>query len=280
MPKDTTTATTEVVLRSGATALVTPDFAAHYPALAPDEAMLELLEENLGGQALTMGNLQIIKMPSGDSGTAFRVRKMGKDEYKSKLTGILVAWKPRRSMWVASDPDGSRPDCSSTDNKRPTPGGLYAPGGELAAQNPTGLCVNCPMAQFGSDDGGRGAKCREQRMLFLTPQGALFPVIVTAPRTSIKSLGAFMMDLLDQSTPYYGVEVELTLEPTSNKDNQKYNILHLEATRTLEAGEVAAARAYGGEVRAMIEASMNDFSRESVADYDDGGISVGGEPVA
>lgn len=273
--------TTEIVLRDGSTGLVTLDFAETYPALAPDEETLELLEENLGadGENIGIGNFKRVKVP-GSELDAWMIQRAGKSVAEEELTGIVVAWKARRSMWLNGEPDGSRPDCHSLDNKRPVSLGLYGPQGERAAQNPGGKCRTCPMAQFGSDPkGGRGTACKEQRLLFLVVPGSMFPLVVHIPRTSIKGVQDFMLDLLDARKKYSQVEVGLKLAKDKNKAGQEYNRVALRRIRDLEPGECDATKLYGDQIKALIEEVMVDFDNESVADAEDGGISVTSEEM-
>lgn len=269
-----TTDTTEVVLRDGTAVQVTPDFAARFPALAPSEEMLDLLDANLGDQDVQLGNFKRIKVPSGDS-NSWMVNELGEEVAKKSLKGVLVTWKARRSYWInEGNPDGSQPDCYSLNNKTPVSIGLYHPTGPNGAQNPTGMCANCPMSQRGSSSrGGQGAACREQRLLFLVMEGGLFPVIVHVPRTSIGNLTEFMLDLMQAGKRFDQVEVELTLVKDKNREGQVYNKVVARVSRTLEAGEQQAARLYGGQIKDMVDAAMTDFTPA-----EGGGISVG-EPA-
>jgi hypothetical protein len=272
--------TTEVVLRDGSKDVVTIDFAETYPALAPDEDTLELLEENLGaeGENIGVGNFKRVKVPA-EQFNSWMISRGGEDVAQKEITGILVAWKARRSFWINGEPDGSPPDCSSLDNRRPVAGGLYSLDGERGAQNPNGKCATCPMAQFGSDpNGGRGTACREQRLLFLVVPNALFPIVVHIPRTSIKGVTEFMLDLMDQRKKFFQVEVGLSLVKDKNKSGQGYNRVQMRKIRDLESGESMAAKVYGDQVKALIEQMVATFDRESM--NEEGGISVTPEEMS
>jgi hypothetical protein len=276
MAKTTPAETTEVVLRDGSKGLVTPEFADNYPALAPDEETLELLEENLGsdGENIGVGNFKRVKVPSGEQG-AWMLSRAGKTVAEEEITGVIVAWKARRSFWLGTEPDGSAPDCSSLDNRRPVAGGLYAVDGERGSQNPTGACRTCPMAQFGSDPkGGRGTACREQRLLFMVVPGSLFPIVVHVPRTSLKGLTEFMLDLMDQRAKYHQVEVGLSLVKEKNKAGQEYNRIKPRVVRMLEPGERDATKIYSDQIKAMVEEFTANFDPDSVTEEGEGGISV------
>lgn len=267
-------ATTEVVLRDGSKALVPQVFAETYPGLAPDEEVLALLEENLGDDAdIGVRNFPRVKVPSGDT-SSWMMKQGGKEIATKTITGIMVAWSARRSFWLNGEPDGSPPDCSSTNAKIPVPGGLFALDGERGNQNPQGKCGTCPMAQFGSaPDGNGGQACKEQRLLYVIPHSSLFPVIVHVPRTSIESVTSFMISLLNKGRAYYHVEITVGLEKAKSKAGQEYNRVVLEEVRELSDDEVAAVKVYSGQIKDLVKQFNASFDRDSVADAD-GGYSV------
>lgn len=272
--------TTEVALRDGSGFIeVAESFATRFPAIAPTPEMLELYEENLGDEELSIRNFRKIKVPSGDI-DSWQVTKAGKQTSEEKLVGVLIAIKKRRSYWEKDEPDGSFPDCSSSDGKTPDSGGFFAPDGPLAARNPQGMCRTCPMSKRGSDPKSeKGQACREQRLLFLAQEGALFPVVVTAPRTSVDAVVGYAMDLMDDQLPYYGVETALSLIKDQSSKGQKYNRIKLTRVSDLSPEAAKAAKIYGNEIRDMIDAATADFSDSAGAEFgaegEDEGISVG-----
>lgn len=277
--------TTEITLRDGSgTVMVREAFADRFPALAPTDEMLEVYRENLGDDAdLQVRDFQRVKMPSGEL-NSFQVTIAGEEKSERELVGVLVAIRPRRSYWQNSDnPDGSFPDCFSSNGKTPDVGGWYHPSGEKGAQNPTGLCANCPMSQRGSDPkSDKGQACKEQRLLFLMKDGDMFPVVFSAPRTSVNAVRRYAMDLVQLNLPYYGVETKLGLEKDTSSNNQVYNRLTLTKVGDLTADERKAAKLYGAEIKAMIDAAVADFSTAAADEPTvtaESGISVG-EPVS
>lgn len=280
MSKTTEEPTTEIALRDGSGMIDVPEsFAARFPAIAPTQEMLDIYEENLGDEELTIRNFRKIKVPSGEI-DSWQITKAGKQTSEEKLVGVLIAIKKRRSYWEKNEPDGSFPDCSSSDGKVPDSGGFFAPDGPLASRNPQGTCRTCPMSKRGSDPKSeKGQACREQRLLFLAQEGALFPVVVTAPRTSVDNVIGFAMDLMDEQRPYYSVETALTLVKDQSSSGQKYNRIKLTRVSDLSPESTKAAKVYGNEIRDMIDAAVADFSdsagAEFGADSEDEGISVG-----
>lgn len=277
--------TTTVALRDGSGEVeVSLDFADRFPAIAPTVEMMEIFQENLEGEDLGVSNFKRIKVPSAEL-NGWVVTMAGEERSMRELVGVIVAIKARRSYWATdasgdATPDGSPPDCASTDNKTPDAGGWYHPAGEMGAQNPTGLCRNCPMSQRGSDPkSDQGSACREQRLLFVATHGAVFPVIVTVPRTSVKNVIGYAMDLSETGLPYNGVETSLTLGKAKNRKGQAYNTVQLQKVGELSKDERRAAQVYGKEIKAMIDAAAADFSDAAATETAaNGGVSVGTGP--
>jgi hypothetical protein len=269
--------TTEIVLRDGSGTLeVAAAFAQRFPALAPTEETLAIYEDNLGDEELSSRNFKRIKVPSGEIDT-WQIVKAGKQIGEEKLKGVIIDIRKRRSYWEKEDPDGSFPDCSSSDGKVPDAGGFYAPDGVLASRNPQGMCRTCPMAKRGSDPkSDKGQACREQRLLFISPEGSFFPVIVTAPRTSVDSVVGYVMDLFEGQKRYSAVETELSLVKAKSSKGQTYNKIKLAIAGELTDEEAKAAQIYAAEIKAMIDQATADFADAgSVEAEGDGGISVG-----
>jgi len=272
-----TTETREIVLRDNSgTVTVREEFAQRFPALAPTPEMMEIFQENLDGEELDVGDFRRIKVPSGEL-KSWVVTQGGEEMSVRELVGVIVAIKARRSFWDSDNPDGSQPDCASADNKVPQPGGWFAKDGPMGAQNPRGLCKTCPMFQRGSGENG-ASRCREQRLLFLMTSGAMFPVVVHVPRTSVRGVKGYAMELAEATLPYFAVETGLVLEQASNKQGQAYNKIKLRSLGKLTEDEVTAAKVYGIQIKEMIDAAAADFSETGTTEAAGDGISVG-EPT-
>lgn len=279
--------TTEIVLRDGVTTIAVPDeFAAQYPVFAQDEAMQEMLAEALDGVELGPRDLPRLRVPSG-GGMFFQVVVDGEEKAVNKITGVPVHIEKQRVFWLDPEPKGQAPDCMSADGNRPVAGGTYAPDGERAAQNPTGLCKQCPMAQKGSDlKGGKGAACKDQRLIFLVEPAKMLPRVVTAPPSSIRSLTEFMIDLINTSTAWWGVEVEIGLAKAANSAGIEFGRLTFKSVRKLSPEEVIAVRDYGAYIKAMVkDAAPGEFIDVASTVQDmaggmdvdaEGGIKLGG----
>lgn len=267
---------TEIVLRNGSgTMEVAANFAKRFPSIAPTEAMLEIYEENLGDEDVSLRNFKRIKVPSGEI-NSWQVTKAGEEVSQKSLVGVLIAIRPRRSYWASNEPDGSFPDCSSSDAKVPDAGGWFAPDGPSASENPGGTCRTCPMSRKGSDPNSeKGQACRQQRLLFLAQEGAFFPVVVNGPRTSVDNIVGYAMDLFEEQVPYYGVETRLELVKDKSSKGQVYNKIKLSKVSNLSPEETKAAKIYGEEIKALIDAAAADFTDSASAEAAGGGASVG-----
>jgi len=268
---------TAIELRSGGTLTVSDEFAGKYPALAPDEEMAELLAESLGDESLGVQDFPKIRVPSGGD-TQFKVILDGEETYVKEITGVLVYHKPQRVYWTDPEPSGKAPDCSSTDGKRPVANGLYGSLGELADENPTGLCANCPMAQAGSDPNpkNRGAACKEQKLLFLVQPDQMFPSVVVAPPSSLREVKQFMIGLVNSRTPWWSVEVALTLEKATNAAGISFARIKVRPTGKLESDDVTAVKDYSDYIKGMVKATIpaQFVDGDSVRDGETGGLRI------
>lgn len=275
----TTESSTEIVLRDGSTTVaVSDEFRSMFPALAPDPELEELLGDAMEGIEISPNDLPRIKVPSG-GGQFWTVKVDGEDTTTKKLVGVLVFHKSQRVFWEDPEPKGLAPNCVSLDNVRPESGGMFAADGPNAAMNPTGLCANCPMSQKGSDlKGGKGSACKQQMLLFLLNEGQMLPVVVTVPPSSRRSIQQFIVNLVQNKTPWWQVKVELTLEKASNSAGNEFARIVAKSLGKLSDDEAKAVKDYGSYIRAMVESSMGEFVDAPAAAADveaEGGVKVG-----
>lgn len=269
--------TTEIVLRDGSTMVeVSDEFASAYPALAPDPEMAAMLAESMDGIELTAQDLPRVRVPSG-GGQFWTIVQNGEETPVKELTGVLVLHKPQRVFWTNPEPSGLAPECFSVDNLRPEPGGLYAPGGERAGLNPSGLCKNCPMSQAQSDlKGGRGSACKEQKLLFMICEGMTLPLVVVAPPSSLRSIKQYVISLVQSSTPWWGVKTTLTLEKAQNSTGNEFARIAPKAAGKLEPGEIKAVVSYKDYIKGLIDAAPANVFADAEADPEQGGgLGVG-----
>lgn len=203
-----------------------------YAAAMTDAA--EIIRENLGGDAIDMGQLPRVTVPAG-GGVAWEVPTPdGWDSIKA-LSGIVIHQQSMRAYWaqgLEESGGGSPPDCRSDD-------GITGEG------TPGGDCATCPLNQFGSDKDERGKACKEVKVLFLLREGELLPTMVRIPPSSLKAWKNYMLGLANQRQRYHTVETTLTLEKVQNQGNITYAQVAPKKGRDLtdeERAAVAAAR--------------------------------------
>lgn len=267
--------TTEIVLRDGATTVaVSDEFAGMFPALAPDPEELALFMESMDGIELNAQDLPRVRVPSG-GGAFWTIMQDGEETPAKELTGVLVLHKPQRVFWQNPEPSGLAPDCFSVNKIRPEPGGMYAAGGERQSQNPTGLCANCPMSAAQSDlKGGRGSGCKEQMLLFLITEGAMLPVVVVAPPSSLRNIRQFVTNLAINRIPWWGVKVTLTLEKASNQAGNEFSVIVPKVVGKLEPGEVKATADYKSYIKQLVDAAPPTEFMNNEPEFG-GGLNVG-----
>jgi hypothetical protein len=172
---------------------------------------LKIIQDNMGGETVSPGDLARIKVPSG-GGLFWTVTDAdGQEQPVKTLDGIIVHITRRRAYWQGSEPSGDPPDCSSSDCL-------------VGVGNPGGQCASCPLNQFGTShkpDGsqGRGKACKETKLIFLLREGLLLPDVVSVPPASLKGLRQWQLKL---GAPYWSILTRLGLEKTSNKDGTEY----------------------------------------------------------
>lgn len=196
------------------------------PVLATGaEQALMALQANLGGEKLTAGDLDRVKVPSGDGPNKWLVPDgLGDVDLKQTIAGVIVFQRLVRAYWSNPTPsEGTPPDCSSPDSIL----GYGMPGDALRAEGKG--CEECPMSVFGSaharpgEDAGRGQACKQSRELYLlTPESDPLPMLLNVPPTSLAPVRSFLVALAKKGQPYYAHLVELTLVEATNVGGQKY----------------------------------------------------------
>lgn len=157
-----------------------------FPLIANGQEAVEIFRENLGGQAISMFDLTIVKVPSQGM-TVWQLPTMNGEVNPKWLEGIVIGISRRRAYWSDPNPSGTPPDCGSVDMET----GIGKPGGE---------CAKCPFSQFGSAKGAdgkerRGQACRENKLLALLMPGDNMPIIVKVPPSSLKRVLNFQTTL-------------------------------------------------------------------------------------
>lgn len=204
-----------------------------YPILAGNDAVNEVIKQNLGGEEVTAADFTRIKVPSG-GGTQWIVPTLsGGGEMVDELEGIILFSTRRRGYWKDSNPNGQPPDCGSSDMVT----GVGEPGGACGMH---GKIPCCPHNEFDSAEKGTGKACREGRLLFMLRQGNTLPDLIVAPPASLKAMRQYLLRIGQAGSNYWAVITALALEGKTNIGGTDYARIVPRLIGTLD--ESAAAK--------------------------------------
>lgn len=232
---------------------------------APPREVLDIIQDNLGGQDLTERDLTRLTMPSG---RAQRYRwevptLEGDSDAVEEVRGIVVLHKPTRGYWPLSIDEGGSgnpPSCSSQDGKV----GRGKPWATKDDPYPEGddrkqLCAECPHSQFGSAPDGRGQACSQRTMIFVLAETGFLPFVIGAPAKSLQPFRRYMMALGNQGIHYASVVTGFKLRKDSNQQGIEHAVLEPYLAARLDPAAVEAAKTYAAALRPQFEAVAADF---------------------
>jgi len=231
-----------------------------YPLLRQQgqQNILELIEENLGGQNFSVLNFPRIQMPSGGA-LIFREQTLSGEANDRELEGIMIAWRPARIFYREKFGGGRKPpDCTSKD-------------GLVGIGDPGGRCSDCHYAQFGTatDTNGKpasGQACKEIRQILLLRPDEILPHLLSVPPTSLKAFMQYSMHLLSARIPYWGVVSKLTLEKANNEGGIAYARIVFQLGKRLSNAEQSALYPYHRRMKEILVPSVIDASDYVVQD--------------
>ncbi len=227
-----------------------------YPALNEADPRVQLMLQNLGGEALTIADFNKIKVPSGvtaNSTPRWAIESAAGVEMVETIEGVILHAARRRAYWQNPNPSETPPDCTS-DNM------------QTGVGNPGGSCIACPFNAFGSAHNGHGKACKECRIVFLLRKDQVLPDIVKIPPASLKNMRKYLMQLSQIGVPYFAVTTTLGLDKGTNADNTPYAKVTAKMSGKLDEASVAA-------VIATVRRYEGTFANVSVdaTDVHDGG---------
>lgn len=217
-----------------------------YLALTGDvNELSDVLTENLGGETLTVQDLERVKVPTG-GGLAWEIPTLdGEPETARTIEGVVIHWKTTRAYWKqALGEDGavqSPPDCRSDD-------------GVVGVGDPGGDCSTCPMNQWESAARGNGKACQENRLLFLLTPDSLLPIVVQAPATSIVPVKRYFLRLANRRHRYWHVSTKLSLERVSNDAGIQYARITPSMGTALDDATKEKVNAYVTAIKPQLDA--------------------------
>jgi hypothetical protein len=172
----------------------------------------EVLAENLGGNGISLTDLDRIKIPAG-GGTTWEVPTLDGGEATKELVGVIVAHAQQRAFWREEFGGGNAPpDCSSPDAR-------------VGHGDPGGDCDDCPFSEYKSAKGGsgRGQACRLVRVLYMVLPHSVLPVVVAVPPGSLKEMNRYFMRLLSQGIAFHTALTRLKLKQAKSADGITYS---------------------------------------------------------
>lgn len=231
----------------------------------------ESIAENLGGGTISVSDLDRVKFPSG-GGLIWEVPGLDGVEPAKELVGVIVYWRDNRAMWrqsIEEGGSGSPPDCSGRlvelvagQGKTWLGKGNRDGDGDLGPHD----CGTCQYNEFGSADKGEGKKCKETRVVGILTEGAILPLIVNIPPTSLKAVRSFFLRLAGKRTPYWSVVTRIKLAEAQNKGGVKYAEGAFEVVEALEGPIKEQVRDYV----AMIGPILDTVSAQAEGDASGG----------
>ena len=182
-----------------------------YAIMDPETDVVNVIDLNLGGEALSISDLNHIKTPVGGSLTWSLPTIDGDEESTKDFDAIIIHSQIQRTFWKESfSGGGTPPDCFSND-------------AIIGEGDPGGKCEVCPNNEFGTSLTGRGKACQTKRIMFLVRPGSLLPVMLRVPVGSLKNSRKYLAGLAGESKRVYSVVTRFGLEKDKNKDNIQFS---------------------------------------------------------
>ncbi len=218
-----------------------------YSVLTMESAELaEVMTENLGGQNLSPSDLMKIKVPSG-GGIMWELPSLsGAPLDKAEFEGIIIFHKFQNAYWEGEyDGSNNPPDCAAPDSM-------------VGIGNPGGTCANCPLNQYGSAIKGKGKACKNTKILFILMEGAMLPMALNVPPTSLKAVKNYLLGLSSAGVPYFGAVTSFTLIKDKNESGIQYSKVNLKLKDKVDKATKDKLKAYQMSIRPALETIQID----------------------
>lgn len=211
-----------------------------YSAFTPSQ--LEVMRENLDGQAISFFDLTVVKCPAG-GGKFFEIDTPAGSVSAATITGIMPFTTLHGTLWPSlEDRNGSKPILVTRDMKT---GRLAAPDTAVRGDdgrltdlgNPSASAEmlktlaeledlnthtwdwpSLPYSQFGTGRDGQGKFAKEGRLCFVCTKDSALPICVRLPASSLKGMKSILLKL---TLPYYHYVWEFSLVQKESKGPKK-----------------------------------------------------------
>lgn len=223
------------------------------------EQLAELITENLGNEAITRFDLELIHVSPG--GAPGFVIEQGDDQDSEKtLECVMVHAHPARVFFKKSITEGGAgqvPDCGSQDGED----GLGDIGDGNGVQRRS--CLTCPKNVFGTDPkGGKGKACKEFRVLYLYREGrqGLFPSVLQIPPTSLRAFKDYGIWLVEHAHRRSTGIHKLSTTRKESAAGQPYSQIVFEFVRPMSQQEAESIAGNVEAIKGMIEQHKPDVA--------------------
>lgn len=209
----------------------------------------EGISEELNGLNISLDK---VKIPAG-GGLAFEVPGDDPDspDSEKEIVGVIIDHYPLNSYWTEKyNGQNVAPSCYSTDSRT----GTGTPGGD---------CLKCPYNKFGSGEDGQSKACKNAHRIYILRSGELYPMVVTIPPTSLKSLSDYLAKrVVTKGLRSYGVVTKLTLKKATNNTGIAYSQVQFSLVDRLTPEQTELMKAYSDNLRCVTR--NIDFTDDTV----------------
>ncbi len=196
-------------------------------AVQDETKLKEIMISNLEGLS---PEFSVVKIPTG-GGLTFEVPTDSEPDMAKELIGIILDHYPARAYWPGSFEGANQPpECSSLDGKKGT---KY------------GDCASCQFSQWGTGKNERGQACKLTHRIFLLTEDSIFPLMISAPPTSVRNVGVYATKLAGRVRFMDEVITKIKLTKTQNKDGIAYSKLEFFNNGDLDEQTKAKVRNIG-----------------------------------
>lgn len=206
-------------------------------------ALAELIRENIGTD-ISVFDLPRIKVPTG-GGTFWNYQTAEGPQSTPALEGIIACKHATKSRWDVDYDDASEttpPDCHSADGIT----GIGKPGGD---------CATCPFNQYETATKGSGKACKDMADLFIITRNGIVPTAIQVPRTSLKSLKQYGIQIMNAGLSIHDVLTKFTLR-TEKKAGKDTAIIEFSSLGPVPDEMRAFVRAYKKDIQDLIAKSV------------------------
>jgi len=202
-----------------------------YAIMNPDTNVVDVINLNLGGESLSIGDLDHIKTPVAGS-LMWSLPSTAGEENVKEFEAIIIHSQIQRTFWASEfSGGGSPPDCFSNDATT----GIGDPGGQ---------CSKCPNNEYGSSKGGsgRGKACSTKRIMFIVRPNSLLPTILRVPVGSLKNSRKYLQGLSSENKRFFSVVTKIGLEKDKNQDQIEFSKMTFASVGAVD--DITAIEAY------------------------------------